>query len=190
MLYDDDAFFTRYLTLIPLALSPLSKAFMIGKLPSTWTYSPEKPTRMPLKGIISDVSMFMPLKASQYNMSVELPKSINTRLTLQTWIYNFMTIGLFSCASTPSESCLKKLPATCLSSFPENIFCETCITDITYLFLAEPVSPPPAKPIKMVLSVRRATWVSRTSSILFPSWRRGSMSSALYENDFYFLLII
>lgn len=70
-------------------------------------------------------------------MSTKLHGSINTRLTLSSWFCTFMTIFSFSCASTPFESRLEKLIATYLSSFPENSFCETCIIDRVYLFLAK-----------------------------------------------------
>lgn len=73
MLYGDDTFTIRHLTLIPLALLPLPKTIMMYRYPNTWTRSLEKLTRVPLKGSNSDVSMLMPLKASQYSMSFELP---------------------------------------------------------------------------------------------------------------------
>lgn len=151
-----------------LALRPLPKVIGICKCPKTWTYSPEKPTRIPLKGGISDVFVFIPLNMSQYSTSTEFPGSINTSLALQSWTCTFMTIGSLSCASTPSESCLENLTTTGFSSFFENGFHDMCITDLEYLFLAELVSPPPAKPYVMVLSVWWAIRVSCTSSMFFP----------------------
>lgn len=167
ILYGDDAFTIRYLTLIPFALLPLLKTFMMSRCPNRWTCSLENPTRVPLKGRNSDVSMFMPLKASQYNISAKLPRSL-TPSWHSIWIYTFMTIRSFSCVSTPYESYLEKLMMTSIRSLSDNKFCDTCIIDQAYLFLDELISPPPPKIIELALSVCRAIWVSRIFLVFFP----------------------
>lgn len=106
---------------------------------------------------------------------------------MDVYFYDHLVI---TCSIIPSESHLKKLIATSLSSFFENNFCETCIIDWAYLFLTELVSPPITKPPEMVLSVWRGTPVSNTSSVIFPFLVDDSPSSSLFENDISFLLIL
>lgn len=149
---------------MPFALLPLPKMTMIGKCLNTWTCSPEKPTSVPFKGNKSDVSMFIPFKVSQYKMSDELPRSINTLFTLQSWISTFMTNGSFSFARTPSESHFKKPMTIDFPSFLDRGFYDMCITDRTYIFLDELISPSPTKPPEMVLNVCRVTRFSHISA--------------------------
>lgn len=49
MLYGEDAFTIRYLTLIPFAMSPLLKTVMIGNCPNTWTCSPKETNQCTFK---------------------------------------------------------------------------------------------------------------------------------------------
>lgn len=77
-------------------------------------------------------------------------------------------MGSFLCVSIPTESRLENPMIVVFSYLSDDGLCDTCITGRAYLFLVDLVSPPPAKPFDMVLSVCRTIRVSRISSAFFP----------------------